>query len=160
MHFMVSFNYVLHFSFLIFQVHVVEQDFKSLYLGSHDKALITSGAAATSSSSSIYFFYCSKTWNGKNINLKMRSFWYLNSLQQCLYMPEIGKMFLICNLAKNFTFSNGYFSPFQSFAIIEEITPHQVQPQRVQKETPSHPDQSLVEPMTMLEWACPILQKG
>jgi len=34
------------------QVHVVEQDFKSLYLGSHDKALITSGAAATSSSSS------------------------------------------------------------------------------------------------------------
>ena len=33
-----------------FQVHVVEQDFKSLYLGSHDKAL--QGAVGPSSSSS------------------------------------------------------------------------------------------------------------
>jgi hypothetical protein len=48
-----------------------------------------------------------------------------------------------------------------NFSIIEEISPHQVHPQRVQKETLlSHQHQSLVTEQTMLECRGPILQKG
>ena len=37
---------------LLFQVNVVKQDFKSLYLGSHDKALISGSSSSSSSSPS------------------------------------------------------------------------------------------------------------